>query len=155
MKSAIGPVTAALLLGTLQLACGGLESDGGAAVTSDDTQVTEALRRGRRWTPPRPATTTGAAGGSGASAPAPTPAAPTATGDVSAAIAAAQTADGRAIPQPAGPNGACPEVLVLLGFWSCPSIDETCAYTSAGVHHDCRCSRADGEGQNPAWVCDQ
>jgi len=100
-------------------------------------------------------TTTGAAGASGASAPAPTPVAPAATGDVNAAIAAAQTADGRAIPQPAGPNGTCPEVLVLLGFWSCPTIDETCAYSAAGVHHDCRCSRADGEGQSPAWVCDQ
>ena len=45
-----------------------------------------------------------------------------ATADVQAVIAAAQNPDGSAIPQGPGPNGECPQVLVLLGFWSCPQI---------------------------------
>src|SRR6516162_3792175 len=47
----------------------------------------------------------------------------------------AQTPDGRAIPQPAGPNGQCPAVVVLLGFWSCPTINQTC--TSGALHCVC------------------
>jgi hypothetical protein len=66
-------------------------------------------------------------------------------------IAAAQTPDGQAIPQAAGPNGACPEVVVRLGFWSCPTIGQTC--TSANPVRHCVCSRTDGEGQNPTWIC--
>jgi hypothetical protein len=76
------------------------------------------------------------------------------TGDVQAVIAASQNPDGTAIPQGPGPNGECPQVLVLLGFWSCPQIGETCSYTSGATHH-CQCDRLDGEGGLPAWVCDQ
>jgi len=68
-------------------------------------------------------------------------------------IAAAQTPDGRAIPQPSGPNGACPEVVVQLGFWSCPTINDTCSFTSGGATTHCTCSRTDGEGQSPTWIC--
>jgi hypothetical protein len=68
-------------------------------------------------------------------------------------IAAAQTPDGRAIPQPSGPNGACPEVVVRIGFWSCPTINDTCSFTSGGATTHCTCSRTDGEGQNPTWIC--
>jgi hypothetical protein len=80
---------------------------------------------------------------------------PAATPDVNAVIAAAQTPDGTAIPQGPGPNGQCPEVLVLLGFWSCPTIGQTCSYQSAGANHNCACDRLNGEGGLPAWVCDQ
>jgi hypothetical protein len=72
---------------------------------------------------------------------------------VAALIAAAQTPDGRAIPQPPGPNGTCPPVLVCLGFWSCVTQGDTCSYSSGGVRHDCSCVRVDGEGQLPAWTC--
>ena len=68
-------------------------------------------------------------------------------------IAAAQTPDGAAIPQGPGPNGQCPAVVVLLGFWSCPNIGDTCSYTSGGVGHSCFCNRTDGEGQLPSWIC--
>ena len=68
-------------------------------------------------------------------------------------IAAAQTPDGRAIPQPSGPNGACPEVVVRIGFWSCPTINDTCSFTSGGATRHCTCSRTDGEGQSPTWIC--
>jgi hypothetical protein len=64
-------------------------------------------------------------------------------------IKAAQTPDGAAIPQPSGPNHTCPEVVVRLGFWSCPTIGDTCA--SGG--RNCLCQRTDGEGQFPSWVC--
>jgi hypothetical protein len=157
MKSAIGMMSAALLLGGLFGGCGDPQDDGGGSVTGGDTEVTQPLRGSarRRWTPPpRPPQSGPGIGGTPGGTPAPTPT-PAASDDVNAAIKAAQTADGRAIPQPAGPNGECPQVLVLLGFWSCPTIDQTCAYSAAGVHHDCRCSRSDGEGNSPAWVCDQ
>lgn len=68
-------------------------------------------------------------------------------------IAAAQTPDGRAIPQPSGANGACPEVVVRLGFWSCPTINDSCSFTSGGATTHCTCSRTDGEGQSPTWIC--
>jgi hypothetical protein len=64
-------------------------------------------------------------------------------------IKAAQTVDGAAIPQPSGPNHSCPEVVVRLGFWSCPTIGDSCA--SCG--RNCQCVRTDGEGQSPSWVC--
>jgi hypothetical protein len=80
---------------------------------------------------------------------------PPATPDVNAVIAAAQAPDGTAIPQGPGPNGQCPEVLVLLGFWSCPQIGQTCSYQASGVSHNCACDRLNGEGGLPAWVCDQ
>ena len=68
-------------------------------------------------------------------------------------IAAAQTPDGRAIPQPSGANGACPEVVVRIGFWSCVTINDTCSFTSGGATKHCTCSRTDGEGQSPTWIC--
>jgi hypothetical protein len=88
---------------------------------------------------PNAAATAGASAAPAASAP----------GDVSSIIAAAQTPDGTAIPQPAGPGGQCPPVVVALGFWSCPTMGEACSYTG----HQCSCVRTDGEGQYPAWVC--
>ncbi len=94
------------------------------------------------------ASSTGSAGFAGASRTS------SGTTDVQAVIAAAQNPDGTAIPQGAGPNGECPEVLVVLGFWSCPQIAQTCSYTSTAAHH-CQCDRIDGEGGLPAWVCDQ
>ena len=69
-------------------------------------------------------------------------------------IKAAQTPDGAAIPQPSGPGGTCPQVLVRIGFWSCPTIGDSCAYSNGGGTHHCTCSRTDGEGQFPSWVCD-
>ncbi len=97
-------------------------------------------------------------GGGAPGAPAATD--PPAAGDANAAnvntaIAAAQTSDGQAIPQAASANGACPQVLVLLGFWSCPTLGQTCSYAASGVQHSCACDRTDGEGQTPSWVCDQ
>jgi len=44
-----------------------------------------------------------------------------------------------------------PEVVVRIGFWSCPTIGQTC--TSANPVRHCVCSRTDGEGQNPTWIC--
>jgi len=73
---------------------------------------------------------------------------------VDQAIAAAQTPDGQAIPQGPNADGTCPAVLVSLGFWSCPTIGQTCAFSSSdGVSHSCLCQRTDGEGQSPSWVC--
>jgi hypothetical protein len=92
--------------------------------------------------------------GAGGAAPAGPSSTPAATTDVQAVIAAAQNPDGTAIPQGPGPNGQCPEVLVLLGFWSCPQSGQTCSYTSGAAHH-CECDRLNGEGGLPAWVCDQ
>jgi hypothetical protein len=60
-----------------------------------------------------------------------------------------------AIPQPSGPNGECPAVLVALGFWSCVNIGDTCSFQSGGVTHDCFCQRGDGEGSGHSWICDQ
>jgi hypothetical protein len=98
----------------------------------------------------------GGAPASGATASGTTPTAtPAASTDVNAVIAAAQTPDGTAIPQGPGPNGQCPQVLVLLGFWSCPQIGQTCSYQASGVSHSCACDRLNGEGGLPAWVCDQ
>jgi hypothetical protein len=67
-------------------------------------------------------------------------------------IAAAQTPDGSAIPQ-ASVNGHCPEVVALLGFWSCVTIGDQCTYMTSGATHECACQRVDGEGQLPAWIC--
>jgi hypothetical protein len=110
---------------------------------NDNGTVEGALLRHRRPPPPP------APGGSGG----------TSTGGSSggtstdAIIKAAQTPDGQAIPQAAGPNGVCPQVVQVLGFWSCPTIGQACSYTSGGATHHCTCSRTDGEGQNPTWIC--
>lgn len=67
-------------------------------------------------------------------------------------IAAAQTPDGQAIPQ-ASIDGRCPDVVALLGFWSCVTPGDQCTYVASGVTHHCTCQRVDGEGQLPAWTC--
>ena len=143
------------VIGAVMLASVGCGSDDGYAaepgtVGGNDTQsqAAEALRRRARRSPPPPATSPGTDGTSGGST------GGGGTGSTSTAtteqvIAAAQTADGRAIPQPSGPGGACPEVVVRLGFWSCPTIGDTCS--SGG--RSCTCNRTDGEGQNPSWLC--
>jgi len=110
---------------------------GGTASSDDKVETVEsALLRHRR--PPPPPSTGGSSGTGGSSS-------------ADAIIKAAQTPDGAAIPQPAGPNGACAAVVQLLGFWSCPIIGQTCTSTSPVRH--CTCSRTDGEGQNPTWIC--
>ena len=76
-------------------------------------------------------------------------------GTIEAAIAAAQTPDGQAIPQDASPDGQCPEVLRLLGFWSCPQLERQCTFQANGVLHSCICLPMSGEGQYPSWSCDQ
>ncbi len=134
---------------TLAISCGGQEPSGGGSVTDDPASVASSLRSNGRRRPP--AVQTGGTGGAPATAPADTPPAT----DVTAAIAAAQTPDGQAIPQGAGPGGTCPQVLVMLGFWSCPTLGQTCSYSASGFPHNCACDRTDGEGQTPSWVCDQ
>jgi hypothetical protein len=131
------------MAGVLVLAsvsCGWDGTDDGTA--GGETSESSALFRRHRQPPPPPPPTTGTAGSSGGSSSGLT---------TQQVIAAAQTADGQAIPQAAGPNGACPEVVVRLGFWSCPTIGQTCTSTSPVRH--CVCSRTDGEGQNPTWIC--
>ncbi len=141
---------------SLAIGCGGPNDGGGGgvgsvgSVTADPAPVVSSLRSGGRH---RPAVVQPAGTGGAPATPPADP--PPATGDVNAAIAAAQTADGQAIPQPAGPDGSCPRVLVMLGFWSCPTLGQTCSYTASGVAHSCACDRTDGEGQTPSWVCDQ
>ena len=151
-------ITRMVFLGALSAAigsmvgCGGMNSDGGGSVTGSEEPVASSLQARRRHRPSTIETLDAGAPGAAATPSAdPAPAA----GDVNAAIAAAQTADGQAIPQGAGPNGACPQVLVLLGFWSCPTMGQTCSYTAGGVAHRCACDRTDGEGQTASWVCDQ
>jgi hypothetical protein len=136
----------------LTIGCGETNDGGGGSVTGTDEPEATSLRASRRHH-------TSMIVALDAGVPAP-PADPPPAGNVNAAsadtaIAAAQTADGQAIPQGAGPNGACPQVLVLLGFWSCPTLGESCSYTAGGVAHSCACDRTDGEGQTPSWVCDQ
>ena len=118
--------------------CGGMEDDPGSV--GADTVETGALWRSRRRPPapqPPPPTTNPGTGGSQGGL------------TTEQVIKAAQTPDGAAIPQPSGPNHTCPEVVVRLGFWSCPTIGDTCA--SSG--RSCTCVRTDGEGQFPSWVC--
>lgn len=127
------------------MSCGGMEAD--PATAGDDTTSADgALFRHRRVPPPPsqpppPPSSTGSGGSSGGAT------------DPQAIIRAAQTADGQAIPQAAGPNGVCPAVVQLLGFWSCPTIGQTCSFSSGGATRQCTCSRTDGEGQNPTWIC--
>jgi hypothetical protein len=136
-KWTIGGVVGASLL-LMLIGCGGNAS-------SDDTvQTVESALRHRRPPPPPPGT--GGSTGSGGSS--------SGGSNADAIIRAAQTPDGQAIPQPAGPNGVCAPVVQLLGFWSCPTIGQTCSYASGGVTHHCTCSRTDGEGQSPSWICD-
>jgi hypothetical protein len=132
------------------IGCGGSNVGGGGSVTGTDDPVASSLQTSRHH---RRSIVEQLDAGAPTAPAATDP--PPAAGNVNAAIAAAQTADGQAIPQGAGPNGACPQVLVLLGFWSCPTLGESCSYTAGGVAHSCACDRTDGEGQTPSWVCDQ
>lgn len=137
--------------GVLALAfvgCGDMEAnDPGTLGANDATQASELWRARRRPPAPQPPPTTnpggatgGSSGGSGGS---------TSGLTTEQIIKAAQTPDGAAIPQPSGPNHSCPEVVVRLGFWSCPTIGDTCS--SGG--RSCTCQRTDGEGQFPSWIC--
>lgn len=154
-------IAGGLALLALGVGCGGENgANNGAASESVVDPQTEALarharRQGRAVTTPTAQPAVAASGGAG-----PTPSATTDAGatpstassapsDVSRIVAAAQTPDGTAIPEAAGPNGQCPPVVVALGFWSCPTMGQTCSYTG----HQCSCVRPDGEGQYPAWVC--
>jgi hypothetical protein len=164
-----------VILGSALLASGGCGSSSGAGASSTTDESSDlsqlARERSRRaHTAQQDATVSvevDAASVGGAATPsapdASTPAvAPPPSGmpaatptDVQAVISAAQSPDGTAIPQGPGPNGQCPQVLVLLGFWSCPQIGQTCTYAAAGVSHNCACDKLNGEGGLPAWVCDQ
>ena len=137
MLSYLRIATMSALSGTLIImaaaaGCGSTGEDG----SSSDTETQQAARRRG---------TGGSSGGGGT----------VNCSNINAIIAAAQTPDGAAIPQPPGPNGQCPPVLVCLGFWSCPTQGQTCTYTSGSTTHHCSCVRTDGEGQLPSWVCDQ
>ena len=147
LRGILGGVVGVVMLAGV--GCGTDDSTDPGTMGSDDpqTQADEALRRRRpvvRPTPP-PTTNPGSGGTTGGSTGGSTSGMTT-----EQVIKAAQTADGRAIPQPSGPNHTCPEVVVRLGFWSCPTIGDTCA--SGG--RSCTCQRTDGEGQNPTWVCE-
>lgn len=130
----LGMVASASLLATLS--CGGMEPDPGTASADNGTQTEESALRRRRPPPPPPPSTGGCA-----------------TGSIDSIIRAAQTSDGAAIPQAAGPNGICPPVVQVLGFWSCPTIGQTCSSSCSGTTRHCFCSRTEGEGELPSWIC--
>ena len=146
------------LLGALTFVsggCGGVDDGNGGTVVSNGTETaaaTGALTRAHRRHAPRTtgtttttgSTTTGTSPTTGGS---PSGGAATSAQDV---IAAAQTPDGAAIPQGPGPNGECPPVVVLLGFWSCPHVGDTC---SGGAARSCACVATSGEGQLASWTC--
>jgi hypothetical protein len=144
-----GGVAGVLVLACI--GCGGMENDPGTLGGDDGTQASELWRARRRAPAPPPTTTTtnpggssgGATGGSGGSG------SSTSGLTTEQVIKAAQMPDGAAIPQPSGANHTCPEVVVRLGFWSCPTIGDTCS--SGG--RSCLCQRTDGEGQFPSWIC--
>jgi hypothetical protein len=71
-----------------------------------------------------------------------------------AIISAALTPDGHATPQDAAPGGSCARVVTLLGFWSCSTVGETCAYQTGHSLRHCACRSGDGDGQPPSWTCD-
>ncbi len=158
MKTASFAPSITLVGAALALAAGCAGAPDGSDAISSETQ---ALGRTTSGTSPgrvigTPRWRGSASSGGTASAPSTPPSPPsntTGSEDVQAVIAAARTPDGQAIPQPAGPNGECPEVVMLLGFWACPTEGATCSFASGGVTHDCTCNRVDGEGQTPAWVC--
>jgi hypothetical protein len=120
----------------------------GAAATDEEAL----LLRFRRRPPPPPMGTGGMGSGSGGAGSGSSCAAP--TSNIDAIIKAAQTPDGRAIPQASLPGGCCPKVVAALGFWSCVTLGDACMYTASGATHHCTCNRVDGEGQLPAWGCD-
>jgi len=134
------------------VACGGENAAGdGSASDSALASQDEALHHHRHASAPATTASTSATPVASASATTTSTAAP--VGDVASVIAAAQTPDGMAIPQAAGPGGQCPPVLVALGFWACPILDQTCSFDANGGAHTCVCDRTQGEGQTPSWVC--
>ena len=46
------------------------------------------------------------------------------------------------------------QLTAASGGLSCPTIGQTCSFSSGGVTRHCTCSRTDGEGQFPSWICD-
>jgi hypothetical protein len=130
------------------VSCGDINSSDSVdrSAGSDETQ-SSGLFFHRHRPPPPPSTSRGGTSGSTGGTSGGTSCTSALTTDQ--VIKAAQTADGAAIPQPSGPNHSCPEVVVRLGFWSCPTIGDSCA--SCG--RSCACQRTDGEGQFPSWVC--
>ena len=166
-RSVLSLITSTVLLSSA-IACGGTDGVAGEDETASrdnaapaDTIASRAdaltlrARVRRLRTPLSPINPTGAGGATTAP---PTGAGGTSSSaapvDAAAAIAAAQTADGRAIPQSSQPGGACPAVVAAIGFWSCLTVGDQCTYSSGGVTHHCSCNRVDGEGQYPAWGCD-
>jgi hypothetical protein len=159
--SAFSVVSTFLVGGLLLAGAGCLGADDGTATQEDSLALASHGRRGpfgsRGGSTGSPAATAprGAGGSPGTGGAQSSGTAGGAVPNTQAVISAAQTPDGTAIPQGPGPNGQCPEVLVLLGFWSCPQIGETCSYESGTTQHGCSCVRLNGEGGYPAWVCDQ
>lgn len=137
LKGIVGGLAGVLALASVS--CGSMDGTDEATAGGDTNESSALFRRHRQ---PPPPTSTGTGGSTGGSSSGLT---------TQQVIAAAQTPDGQAIPQAAGPNGACPEVVVRIGFWSCPTIGQTCTSTNPVRH--CVCSRTDGEGQNPTWIC--
>lgn len=131
--------------------CGGVIEDDATLAGGDHAEpaASDALRRRRTRTTSTATTGTTTTTTSTTAAPA-----STATASADDVVAAARTPDGAAIPQPAGANGECPAVVQVLGFWSCSTVDQTCAYSSGGASHRCVCVPTSGEGQYPSWVCD-
>jgi hypothetical protein len=137
--------------------CSGVD-DGGSeiadpdSVASDNSATDEAgltwSVRHRRLSASRARATTSTSTSSGT-----TSSGNASTLDPASVAASAQTPDGAAIPQPAGPNGQCPDVVVAFGFWSCPNLNEQCSFTAGGTTTRCTCTRTDGEGQFFSWVC--
>jgi hypothetical protein len=151
----LAPLYLALLEGSALVLGGCAGEPDGSAPTSAQADPLQRARWGRfAPRPVAPGTLPPPANGADAGIPTTDPNAGVPQQDASAIIAAARTPDGSAIPQPAGPNGECPPVVVLLGFWSCPTLEATCSYAANGVTHACSCDRVDGEGQTPAWVCE-
>jgi hypothetical protein len=165
MDRILSVITSTVLLSSA-VACGGADGitgedetasrDNGAAddtIASRADALTWRARARPRLrlplsTPVIPAGTGGTTSSTGAGGAASTPP------STAAAIDAARTPDGQAIPQSALPGGACPAVVAAVGFWSCVTIGEECTFASGGVTHHCSCIRVDGEGQAPAWSCD-
>jgi hypothetical protein len=148
--------------------CGGVDDDGSGisdpdSVATNDNSATSdsalSARQRRIAARLRASATTTAGSGTATTTPSTssTSSGSTSSGalDPDAVAAAARTPDGAAVPQPAGPNGQCPDVLAVFGFWSCPNVNEQCSFTSGGTTTSCTCTRTDGEGQFASWVCGQ
>jgi hypothetical protein len=149
-----GLVAALALSAVFSLGCGDEGTYAQAAVPGEEDAASQlSALRGRRHH--------AVTGGSAASGSATTGGGATSSGAGSGGndptladvIAAAQTPDGRAIPQDVGADGQCPDVVRLLGFWSCLNIQTQCSFQADGVTHSCTCLPTSGEGQYPSWSC--